>query len=262
MRPDCHISPIIAHRGASGYTPENTLTAFRKAKELGAHWVEFDVKLAGCGTPIIIHDETLDRTTNGKGMVLDHPYENIARLDSGSWYHPNFVGEKVPSLADTIMCLAEHDLQANIELKPCSGREEETAIKTIEVLQHYWPTQKPKPLLSCFDLATLRKAYQIAPEFPLAWLVTTPPDNWLSIIQEIPFVSINCDQSTLTAEIVQKILQNGLKVLSYTVNDVDRARDLFNWGVSAIFTSYPDRLATACIGLSNPVSSLPREARI
>ena len=92
--------PVIEHRGVSSYAPENTMSAFTRAVQLGIQWVEFDVMLAACGTPIIIHDESLDRTTNGHGNVGDYSYSYLRTLDAGSWFSPSYSGERIPSLEE------------------------------------------------------------------------------------------------------------------------------------------------------------------
>lgn len=123
--------PIIAHRGASKYTPENTFAAFRKAKELGINWVEFDVMLTADGEVVVIHDETLERTTNGTGAVIAQAYSYLRTLDAGSWFDPSFANEKIPTLREVIKLLNELDMFANIEIKAQSGNEETTAKKSI-----------------------------------------------------------------------------------------------------------------------------------
>src|SRR5438552_7543288 len=97
INPVSYLSSIIAHRGASALAPENTLAAFHKAKEIGAKWVEFDCMLASCGEVVVIHDETLDRTTNGLGRVIDYPYSYLKTLNAGSWFNPIFADEKIPT---------------------------------------------------------------------------------------------------------------------------------------------------------------------
>src|SRR5438445_1086012 len=120
-----YMSRLIAHRGASALAPENTLAAFRKAGEIGAKWVEFDVMLAADGEAVVIHDDTLDRTTNAKGNVCDYPYSYLQTLDAGSWFNPQFSHEKIPTLAEVIGVLRHCKLAANIEIKPSVGKEEE-----------------------------------------------------------------------------------------------------------------------------------------
>src|SRR5690348_4859908 len=106
--------PWLAHRGASASAPENTLAAFKAAKEQGARWLEFDVMLAACGEAVIFHDETLERTTNGQGFLHDYPYHFLKTLDAGSWFGPRFAGERIPTFKETVDFIIEANLSANI----------------------------------------------------------------------------------------------------------------------------------------------------
>src|SRR3990167_7450135 len=112
------LPPVIAHRGASAYAPENTLAAFRKAHDLGIQWIEFDVMLSADHVPIIFHDNLLDRTTNGRGEVGDFSFKALHELDAGAWFNPKFSGEHIPSLQDTVAFLRQTGMAANIEIKP------------------------------------------------------------------------------------------------------------------------------------------------
>jgi glycerophosphoryl diester phosphodiesterase len=113
--------PLIAHRGASAYAPENTLAAFIKAQQLGVRWVEFDVMLTRCGEVVVIHDETLERTTDGVGEVSHYPYSYLQTLDAGSWFGAQFKGEKIPTLKEVLVFLAQHSMCVNVEVKAQAG---------------------------------------------------------------------------------------------------------------------------------------------
>ena len=129
---------VVGHRGAAAYAPENTLESFREAKRRGAAWVEIDVKLAGDGTPILMHDASLKRTLGVDRLASDLPWAEISRLDAGSWFGAPFAGEPVPSFEQAIACLVELGLGANVEIKPCAGREVETAEAVVEILKRPW----------------------------------------------------------------------------------------------------------------------------
>src|SRR6185312_10188996 len=167
-------SKIIAHRGASALAPENTLAAFRKASEIGANWVEFDVMLTQDNEVVVIHDETLDRTTNGKGLVSDHPYRYLATLDAGSWFDPKFSEEKIPTLAQVIDTLRHYQLAANIEIKPAVGKEEETVKRVLQVIDACWQSNMPAPLISSFSPQVLHCVRQHSKTHFLAYLM----DEW------------------------------------------------------------------------------------
>src|SRR5436190_15911165 len=134
--------PVIAHRGASAYAPENILVTFKEAKRLGAKWIEFDVMLAGSGEVVVIHDVTVDRTTDGKGPVSDYLYSDLKKLDAGSWFSPAFAGAEIPTLEQVIALSEEYDLCANIEIKCVPGDEEKTAKAVLALLDAHWKKDK------------------------------------------------------------------------------------------------------------------------
>ena len=118
---------IIGHRGACGYAPENTLESIHTAADMGVEWVELDVKLTKDQIPVIFHDETLDRTTNGSGNIADIDFEDLRDLECGSWFSESFAGLKIPTLEEVLEVLIDRDMGLNLEIKPCPGREIETA---------------------------------------------------------------------------------------------------------------------------------------
>ncbi len=231
--------PIIAHRGASQLAPENTLAAFRKAKEIGAAWVEFDVVLTRDGTAIIMHDETLDRTTNGKGKVADVTYDYVKTLDAGSWFSPAFTGEKIPTLLEVIHLLNELQLGANIEIKPCLGVEEQTVKTVLDLVAHHWQQKNP-PLFASFSQKVLTTLRQLSPDSLLAFLMHEWQPDWLVEATRLHCASVHVNQAVLTPEYAAKIKAENFYLFSYTVDDVIMARKLFSMGVDAIFSNCPD----------------------
>src|SRR5262252_8636291 len=137
---------IIGHRGGGMLAPENTLAGIRKASAMGFGAVEFDVMLAADGTPILIHDETLDRTTNGSGAVSATPYAEIAALDAGGWLAPQYRGERVPRFQDAARLCVELELWANVEIKPAAGFERETAVAACNLIATLWAGARHRPL--------------------------------------------------------------------------------------------------------------------
>ncbi len=133
------LAQVIGHRGAAARAPENTLAGLRKAHELGAGWVEFDVMLSSDGVPILIHDETLERTTSGSGRVDRHSAAEIQALDAGSWFDPAFRDERVPTLSEAVAVLLELNLGANVEIKPSTGYAQRTGEVVAALLQRTWP---------------------------------------------------------------------------------------------------------------------------
>ncbi len=239
------LSPIIAHRGASARAPENTLAAIRLAAAEGARWVEVDVKLSRDGVCILMHDDLLRRTTNGRGEVAQYDIDELARLDAGSWFNRRFAGERIPTLVETLeLCLAL-DLDINLEIKPCPGRQHETAIRMVETLQRHWPAGRPWPLISSFAVASLEEVRLHAPEMPRGLLIGRPTKRARDMLDRLDCVTLHCDAKRVSRELVSKLAATGRPVLCYTVNDPHRARRLLEMGVASIITDRPADLQSA-----------------
>ena len=233
---------VIGHRGAAGHAPENTIAAIEKAAQLGARWVEFDVKLTRDGALILFHDDTLERTTDGKGLVADMTLADIRGLDAGKWYQARFAGERVPTLMDALATLARLGLGANVEIKPSSGREQETGAATAAVLKAHWPGRLPAPVLSSFRAEALAAAQAAAPEFPRAFLIGAVPDDWRAKAETLGATAIHCNHQFIDRPRILALQGAGYAVRCYTVNDPRVAAQLFSWGVDSVFTDYPDRI--------------------
>src|SRR3990167_2926706 len=127
----------IAHRGACAYAPENTIASFTKAAQLGMKWLEFDVMQSVDGEVIVFHDETLDRTTNGKGDVDRYPYSYLRTLDAGAWFNPAFSGERIPTLIQTLEFLENTNMNANVEIKAMGNRDEQLVLAVLKDMDAY-----------------------------------------------------------------------------------------------------------------------------
>lgn len=235
--------PVIAHRGASGYAPENTMTAFTRAVSLGIKWVEFDVMLAQCGTPVIYHDETLLRTTQHQGSISDYPYQYLRTLDAGKWFNPINAGEHIPTLRELMEFIVATGLSANIEIKPMPGLEEQTVKNTLQITREFFPDHTDKLLFSSFCLHTLRFLRQQSPSCQMAILMHEWHIDWLQNANNLQCISIDVNEHILSEENVRLIKNAGKLLLSYTVNEPARAGQLFSWGVDAVFSDFPDRIA-------------------
>lgn len=233
------IPRIIGHRGAKGHSPENTLVSFEKAKKLGATWVEFDVKESADGILIIMHDDELDRTSNGKGLVAKTPWHEIQKLDAGSWFDKKFTNEKIPTLEQTFNLLKKLKMGANIEIKPCPGREKRTAEAVAKFVHKNWPKELPPALISSFSMDALDTVHKMFPNLALGALFEKIPKNWKKIAKSINAISIHTDHETVNENLIKKIKNEGYFVLTYTVNDRKRANELFKIGVDSIFTDFP-----------------------
>lgn len=226
----------IAHRGGGSLAPENTLAGIRLAARLGFKAVEFDVMLSGDGTPVLIHDETLERTTNGSGCVCDTPDAVLFSLDAGH-------GERVPRFAEAAALCRELGLLANVEIKPATGHEIATADVVARLTADLWRGAEVQPLISSFSLESLEVARDVAPGIARGVLFEAPPANWFAELQRLQAVSLHCDAGLLSDEVLAEAVANDVPVLCYTVNTPEMAKSLFARGVSALFTDRLDLFA-------------------
>ncbi|MEM8947846.1 MAG: glycerophosphodiester phosphodiesterase [Pseudomonadota bacterium] len=247
MTSSLDLPSIIGHRGSAGLAPENTLAGIRRAYEEGATWVEFDVKLTSDDVPILMHDDRLSRTTNGKGKVAAMTLNELQSLDAGAWFGSEFTGERVPTLHATLELCIGLGLGMNVELKPCPGREEETARITLQMIAEMWSDRLslPPPLISSFDEKALTAAYDISPALPRGCLVTRVPRVWQKKMARFGCRTLNVSNRWIRKKHVESAREAGVPVLVYTVNDPDRALALLDMGVTAIFTDRVDLMRKA-----------------
>jgi glycerophosphoryl diester phosphodiesterase len=234
---------IIGHRGAALSAPENTLAGLCMAAALGVRCVEFDVRLTRDGRCILLHDDTLDRTTSGRGPAAAMSFEEIRQWDAGGWFGPDFAGQRVPSLEEAIEVLERLGLGAVIELKPAPGAEAATGREAARAVAERWPSALPAPLLSSFKPAALAAAREAAPDLERALLVGAVPRDWQKQTAVLGCSMLHADQRRLDAGTVAALGAAGLPVFAYTVNLAERAKELFSWGVAAVFSDCPDRVA-------------------
>lgn len=232
---------VIGHRGALGHAPENTLAGFRKAKELGCTWVEFDCMLTMDKVVILNHDDTLDRTTNGTGLVSNTPLVSIRRLDAGSWFSPDFAGATIPTFDETIVALTQLEMGGNVEIKPVTGHDRETGKLVAREVSDLWPSTLPPPVVSSFSLAALAEAKAEAPHLDRAILWWEIPADWMAHHDRLEATAAHVSVKKLTADKAAEFRASKVPFRVYTVNEPDDAKRVFDWGCEAIFTDYPDR---------------------
>lgn len=233
------VPPIIAHRGVSAQTPENTLAAFLKARQLGLNWVEFDVMLAATGEAVVIHDDDLKRTTNGEGRVIDCSYHYLKTLDAGSWFNPVFANEGIPLLQEVLNLLCHLQLAANLEIKPLPGYEQATVQCVLEVLQENKASLPAPLLISSFSPLVLQMIRKTSTSLLLGVLMDEWHANWQDLCAEVQCISVNLNHMLLNRTRVEEIKAQGYFVLAYTINNIERAWELLSWGVDALFSDCP-----------------------
>lgn len=230
--------PVFAHRGASYYAPENTMAAFAKAYELGIQWLEFDVMLTADQQVVVIHDETLDRTTNGTGEVHQYRYAELQQLDAGSWFGSAFSGQRIPLLKDVIHWMQQHQMKANIELKAQPGQEQLIAKQVLAIIGQ----TSQNHLISSFSHGILYAVRNLDADCWIGLLMDEWLNDWHVICEELNAVSVHTNHDIINPERVAAIKSTQRPVYCYTVNDRNRAQELFSWGVDAVYSDCPDKI--------------------
>lgn len=231
---------IMAHRCGGALAPENTLVGMQICAMSGGGGVEFDVMLSGSGTPVLIHDETLERTTSGQGKVATTNDDVLFGLDAGVKHHRAFVGTRIPRFAEAIEMCRLLGLAANVEIKPAVGFERATGAAVAQMAASGWAGGSPPPLLSSFSEAALAAALAVAPALPRALLAEQLPIDWRSRCEKLATIAINLNHRLLDAATVRSIKTAGYRIATYTVNDLSRAKTLLEWGVDTVITDRPD----------------------
>ncbi|WP_165886845.1 glycerophosphodiester phosphodiesterase [Scopulibacillus darangshiensis] len=246
----------IAHRGASGYAPEHTLASYKMGERLKGDYVEIDLQMTGDGKLIAMHDETLDRTTNGTGLVKDYTLDEIKQLDAGSWFNENYpekanpayVGLKIPTLEDIIDTFGR---SANYYIETKSpdvypGMEE----KLLGILKNHKligpNAHSGKVIIQSFSKDSLLKIHNMDKSIPLVQLLSYHSDADISqgeiaAIKQYA-VGVGPNYKYIDRDYVQKVRNNGLLIHPYTVNTREDMEMLLDWGVTGMFTNYPDLL--------------------
>lgn len=232
---------IIAHRGGGKLAPENTLAAIDVGARYGHTMIEFDAKLSRDGQIFLLHDDTLERTSNGWGIAGNLDWDDLLKVDVGSWYSGEFKGETLPLLKEVAARCREHGMMANIEIKPTTGVEAQTGKVVALAARELWQGMTP-PLLSSFSIVALEAAQQAAPELPRGLLLDEWHSDWRELTARLDCVSIHLNHKLLDEARVATLKAAGLKILVYTVNNPQRAATLLRWGVDSICTDRIDEI--------------------
>lgn len=231
---------IFAHRCGGVLAPENSLAALRAAHAQGCRAVEFDVMLTASGVPVVIHDETLDRTTLHTGRVCELQDEELATVRINRGWGSRFVDELLPTFAQVAELSLQLGLTANIEIKPAGGYEMQTGRVVAGYAARFWQRHRPPPLLSSFSTCALEAARTAAQQLPRGWLVDQLPADWLAYAQALGVVSIHVNVRHLTRDQVQAIKRAGFWLVVYTENTLEQAGHWLAEGVDAVITDRPD----------------------
>ena len=235
----------IAHRGAGKLAPENTLAAFRLGARHGYRMFECDVKLSADDVPFLLHDASLNRTTNGSGTADDHPWHVLSQLDAGSWHSRSYAGEPLPSFENIARFCQHNGWFLNIEIKPTPGTERHTGEVVARHAARLWQSAEAPPLLTSFDPQALEGAQASAPRLPRGLLLDQLRAGWLETALRLQCVAIVCNHSLWDTSTVTQAHSAGFKTLSYTVNDEWAAQRLMALGTHGIITDRVDLFSPA-----------------
>jgi glycerophosphoryl diester phosphodiesterase len=249
----------IGHRGASALAPENTLPAFQLAMELGAEEVELDVMRCATGEPVVIHNETVDKTTDGTGAVRDKSLDELKELDAGLWFDERFRGTKIPTL-DEVFALIGGAMSVNIEIKGQSVRPDGAEHAVLESINRRGLTDRV--IVSSFNPWRLHRVRSEAPELKIA-LIFSPRNRmclrkaWFAPILKVdglhPFYSMVDEQ------FVDRAHKRGRWVYAWTVDDQETMKELIGTGVDGIVTNNPGTLSSVLEGKAAPSETTQRE---
>ena len=237
-----HSPMVIAHRGFSGAVPENTLAAFRRAIEIGSDGIELDIQLSRDAKVMVRHDETLKKTTDGRGRLADYTLEELKKLDAGSWFDPQFSGERIPTLKE-VLDLAEGRVLVNIEIKqPHHGPYPitELADRALKIVKKAGMIQEV--VFSSFNPVSLEWIKKKDPRVPVALLFHGKWNSLPQVTQGEKYSQLNLRRTYLTRTKIARIHREGMKVHVYTVNSARELERFVKWGADGIITNYPDRL--------------------
>lgn len=239
----------IAHRGAGKLAPENTLAAMRLGARHGYRAFECDVKLSKDGVPFLLHDSTLDRTSNGRGSAAALDWRELSQLDAGSWHGRAYAGEPMPTFDALATWCLRNGHALDIEIKPSPGAEAETGRVVATRAAERWHTSAAKPLLTSFKPEALAAARDAVPALPRGLLLDTLRSGWLEEAQALGCVAVVTNYALMDATSYRRIVDAGLRGVVYTVNDPAEAHRLVALGIHGIVTDAVDRFAPGTGGV-------------
>ena len=233
---------LIGHRGVKDLCPENTLESILKAFDLGLSFVEIDVKISKDRVPILLHDDTLDRTTNGSGLAIDYDYENIKKLDAGKFFYKENTNIFVPKLEDILSLCINYNGNLNIELKPNKKFEKENVYQIYKIIKNI---DQIDIFFSSFDMISILEISKLYPQSIRSFLLDDFKEYniddliSISINNDLKICGLNID--LVTADIIKKIKESNIAITVYSDKNINlsSANDIFSIGVDSIFVDNP-----------------------
>jgi glycerophosphoryl diester phosphodiesterase len=235
----------VAHRGAGKLAPENTLAAFRLGASYGYRMFECDVKLSRDEVPFLMHDTTLERTTNGTGIGGERSWSELSQLDAGSWHSRAYAGEPLASLEAVARYCLQNSYFLNIEIKPTPGTERHTGELVAQHAARLWKDAPVPPFITSFQPEALAGARDSQPKLPRGLLLDTLWTGWLETALTLGCVAVVCNHALWDKSSVTQAKSAGFKCLSYTPNDEWAALRLLELGTDAVITDRVDLFSPA-----------------
>ena len=241
--PDWPYPLWIAHRGAGKLAPENTLAAFRVGAAHGYRAFECDVKLSADGIPFLLHDSTLERTSNGQGIAGVLDWSALSLLDAGGWHSREFAGEPLPTLGHIAAFCRRNRYALNIEIKPTEAQEALTGRTVALEALRLWDQDPVAPLLSSFSPEALEAAGAAAPRLTRALLLDAWRTGWFEQAQSLGCAAVVFNHALVDADVIGRLHDAQMRALVYTVNDRETARRLMAQGIDGLITDAVDRFS-------------------
>ncbi|SEO23639.1 glycerophosphodiester phosphodiesterase family protein [Paenibacillus sp. OV219] len=238
------LNPCVAHRGASGLAPENTMAAFREAMRFPfVQWIELDVQLSKDGIPVVIHDDTLRRTARTSGKVNDYTAEQLGKLDAGSWFDKAFSGEGIPTL-EQVMLETIGRCRLNIELKTYSGRYPGIEKKVVELLNKH--SLQHDSVITSFDREALRIVRSLTADVRTGLILDASPWTLVQDLKQLGATLLSIGYTHVSNQLLEQLQGAGVAVMAWTVNDAPMMKRLGSMDPNLmICTNYPDRFQQA-----------------
>ena len=233
---------VIAHRCGGALAPENSLGGLDAAVRCGLRAVEFDVMLSADEVPVLIHDETLQRTTGVSGRVCEMAGADLLQMTCAHGWAAAWSKERIPSLAETLARCQALGLVPNIEIKPATGFEARTGEVVASMALAFWSRQDVVPLFSSFSSVALDRARSVVPSWPRAWLVEQVNEQTLGDMKNLGASALHCDWNQGAWSWLDALQEDGVPVRCYTVNTAEGATELMARGVTAVFSDRVDLL--------------------
>ena len=241
---------VIAHRGASGYTPENTLAAFERAVQLGAGFIETDLHLTRDAQFVAIHDATLERTTNGRGAVRDFTLAELRRLDAGMWFDREYMGQRIPTLDEVLEFARKNDVIFYLEVKyDAAWGMHHSLVAALQKAEN-----AARTIVISFDQTTLAALRRVDASVMMGLLADEPGPDYVKDALELGARQMCPQVSLITPDLVQRAHGADLQVATWTVNDAEEMRRVIAAGVDGIMTNFPDRLGAVIEDMQDPGS--------